>query len=385
MAAVGIPAYRLPRDILNREISIIKSAGVEIRHNMRLGKDITLRGLRELGYRATFLAFGCHNSGLMGVEGENANYAGFIPGVVFLRDLNLGHPIKPQKSVAIVGGGNVAMDCARTALRLGFSDVNLIYRRTRAEMPANIEEIEDAEKEGIKFHFLTNPTRIMADNGKVTGLELQRMELGEPDSSGRRRPKPVAGSEFVMKVDVVIPAIGQVTDLSCLCATDAVGATHRGNIEVNPSTLATGEEGVFAGGECVTGPASLVEALAAGNRGAIVIDHYLRGEPLAHSDEENVEEIFSRLGAYSPSEDIETAGRREPSFLPHQPVERMDPDTDVKKPNCRRRPHQVVRPAEVRIWDFDEVELGFAPQTAVTEAERCLRCYRIGLVSTLNH
>lgn len=382
MAAVGIPPYRLPKDILNREIDIVKDAGVQIVYGTRVGKDITLQQLRERGYKAIFLAIGCHDSTKMGVEGEDAGYAGFIPGVAFLRDLNLGKKIEPKDKVAIVGGGNVAMDCARSSLRLGFREVHLIYRRSRAEMPANEEEIEDAEKEGVIFHFLTNPTRILARDGQVTGLELIRMELGEPDSSGRRRPVPIAGSEYTMEIDVVIPAIGQATDLSVLTPSDGVKVTRRGTIEVDRATLATSQEGVFAGGDCVTGPATLVEALAAGNRAAHVIDRYLQGDRLEHADYENLEEVFGKLGVYNPDEDVESAEGRVRAPLMHQPVCVLDPEADVGVMGKRARAHQVARPVETRIRDFQEVELGFEPRTAVNEAERCIRCYRVGLIAT---
>ena len=212
MAAVGIPPYRLPKDILNRDIEVITRAGVEIVYNTRYGRDLTSQSLKARGYEAMFIAIGSHGDSKMGVEGEDKGYDGYVPGVVFLRDLNLGRPITPQKSVVIVGGGNVAMDCARSAFRLAFEEVHLIYRRTRAEMPANEEEIEEAEKEGIQFHYLTNPTKLIAKDGKIVGVEMIRMELGEPDASGRRAPVPVKGSEFVMDCDVVIPAIGQTTE-----------------------------------------------------------------------------------------------------------------------------------------------------------------------------
>lgn len=384
MAAVGIPAYRLPKDVLNYEIDLVKRAGVEIVYNTRVGKDVTLKDLSDRGYKAIFLAIGCHDSSSMGVEGEDAGYEGFIPGVTFLRELNLGHLPKPQSKVAIVGGGNVAMDCARSALRLGFGEVNLVYRRSRAEMPANEEEIEDAEKEGVKFHFLTNPTKIIARDGKVVGLQLIRMELGEPDSSGRRRPVPISGSEYIMDIDVVIPAIGQVTNTSLLSPADGVKVTRRGTIEVNAATLATSQEGIFAGGDCVSGPATLVEALAAGNRAAFVIDRYLRGETLEHSDEENIEEIFGKLGVYNKDEDVEVPNGRQRTPLEHQPVCTLDPNSDVGIIGSRPRAHQVARPVESRVRDFEEVELGFEPHTAVSEAERCIRCYRVGLVATLD-
>ncbi len=211
MLAVGIPDYRLPRSVLDHEIALIQALGVDIRLNTPIGgKDgPSLDDLRR-DYAAVFVGIGAHQELQLRIEGEDLT--GVVPGVVFLRDSNLGHPQKVGRHVAVVGGGNVAIDAARSALRLGAESVTIIYRRSRAEMPASVWEIEDAEEEGIHIHFLANPIRVVGQGGQVTGLECIRMELGEPDDSGRRRPVPIPGSEFVLDVDMVIPAIGQAPE-----------------------------------------------------------------------------------------------------------------------------------------------------------------------------
>ncbi|MCL5025442.1 MAG: FAD-dependent oxidoreductase [Chloroflexi bacterium] len=377
MAAVGIPPYRLPKDVLQHEVDIVKSAGVEIVLNTRIGKDLLVQDLWDRGYKAIFVGIGAHSSSKMGVEGEDAGYEGFWPGVEFLRELNLNRPVPNKGKVVIVGGGNVAMDCARSSLRLGFDQVHLVYRRSRAEMPANPEEIEDAEHEGVVFHFLTNPTRLIAKDGKVVGLELIKMELGEPDASGRRRPIPVKGSEYIMDVDVVIPAIGQVIDFSPL--EGVLEPTRRGTVPVKRGSHQTSNEAIFAGGDCVTGPTTLIEALSAGNQAAYAIDRYLRGEPADRPDDYKGQDLVRCVGPYTTLEEGGD-GRGRPG-LHHLEVERYEPDEDVGVEAQRPRQAMPVLPVEERVKSFAEVELGFPPETAVREAERCLRCYRLALVA----
>ena len=380
MAAVGIPPYRLPKDILNRDIEVITRAGVEIVYNTRYGRDLTSQSLKDRGYEAMFIAIGSHGDSKMGIEGEDQGHDGYVPGVVFLRDLNLGRPITPHKSVVIVGGGNVAMDCARSAFRLGFKEVHLIYRRTRAEIPANEEEIEEAEKEGIQFHYLTNPTKLIAKDGKLVGVEMIRMELGETDASGRRAPVPVKGSEFVMDCDVVIPAIGQTTEFEPFKA-DGVEVSRRGTIVVDPDSLQTNVAGVFAGGDCVTGPRTLIEALAAGNEAACAIDLYLHGEKPQRPDSAKVESAVKSLGSYSPREDAADSTLRERRGIRHLPVHVYEGARDVGVVGGRERPHQPMLAVAERL-NFDEVEFGYPGDDALSEAERCLRCYRVALVAT---
>ncbi|HIC94943.1 MAG TPA: FAD-dependent oxidoreductase, partial [Anaerolineae bacterium] len=261
MMAVGIPEHRLPKDVLRREIEAIEELGVEIRLNTPVGRDGG-PGLDELRreYDALFIAVGAHKSRRLGVSGEDLE--GVLHGVDFLHRVNLGEDVALGRRVIVVGGGDVAVDSAMVARRLGAQQVTILYRRSRAEMPAHPWEVEEAEEEGIAFHFLASPVRVLGEKGRVVGLECVRMELGEPDESGRRRPIPIPGSEFTVEADTVIVAIGQAVDASFL---EAGGweLGRGGRIAVDPLTLATGVPGVFAGGDAVTGPATVIEAIAA--------------------------------------------------------------------------------------------------------------------------
>ncbi|MEA2014404.1 MAG: FAD-dependent oxidoreductase, partial [Thermodesulfobacteriota bacterium] len=342
MAVAGIPDYRLPEDILSHEIDLIKRMGVEFRLNTKV-ETLSMKDLRKEGYSALFISVGAHKGNPMGVEGEEEGYEGFVDGVEFLRDMNLGKKVTPADKVMVVGGGNVALDCARSCARLGFKDVEIIYRRSRTEMPASDEEIEGAEEEGISTRFLSVPVKIIAKDGKVVGAECIKMKLGQPDESGRRRPVPVKGSEFTVKTDMIIAAIGQRSELPLI--TGEIGTTDWGTIKTDPATLATDMESVFAGGDCVTGPATLIEALDMGNRGARGIDFYLRGQaPAVDVSFDNVDLQKQRGRGYVVTE---PAGRV--AFL------------DAKE----------------RIGGFDEVEGGFIVADAMKEAQRCLRCYRV--------
>ncbi|MCS7280578.1 MAG: FAD-dependent oxidoreductase [Desulfobacterota bacterium] len=356
MAAFGIPDYRLPREILRREVDIIRRQGVEIEYNVTVGKDVTISELKK-EFDAIFIGVGAQTSTKMGVEGEDRGLKGFIPGIKYLYDINCGiDPYPEGKKVVVVGGGNVAIDCVRTSFRIGKTDVNLVYRRSRAEMPADPHEIKDAEAEGVKFHFLCNPVRILERDGRVTGVELIRMELGEPDESGRRRPVPVPGSEFVIETDILIPAIGQAIDLSFLDEKDGVNVTKRGTIYADPETFLTTREGVFAAGDCVTGPDVLVRAAGNGRRAAEMIDLYLRGKELRLSEEERFVRLFADLKVF-------------------------DKDEKLEIPAKMKRIHLRALDPEVRKWVFDEVEEGYRPDEALYESMRCLRCYRIGMVA----
>ncbi|MGB9886509.1 MAG: NADH-quinone oxidoreductase subunit NuoF [Moorellales bacterium] len=336
MLAVGIPEYRLPRSVLEAEIRSITDLGVEIRTGVKVGKDVTLEELKQKGYQAIFLAVGAHGSQPLGVEGEELS--GVYSGVDFLREVNLGRaPELAGKTVAVVGGGNVAIDAARTALRLGAKEVHLVYRRRREDMPAIPDEVEEAEQEGIKFTFLANPVRVAGEEGRVTGLVCQRQALGEFDASGRRKPVPQPGSEFVLPCEIVIAAIGQTVEPGFESAEFERG--RGGVFAVDPRTLATGVEGVFAGGDCTSGPASVIEAVAAGKRAAAAIDRYLGGDG---------------------------------QVVPEQPVERRLSGELLEKetPRCK-----VSRLApEERRASFREVEQGYAYEAAMAEAARCLRC-----------
>ena len=270
MMRVGIPAYRLPRKVLDHEINIVKNLGVEIKTNAKVE---ALDSLFKDGYQAVFVATGTHQGVKMGVEGED--HPGVMECIDFLRDVALGKTVELGDRVAVIGGGNAAIDSARTALRLGAKEVTIFYRRSRAEMPADSEEVEEAIKEGVKIEFLAAPRKVLSKNGALV-LENIRMELGEPDVSGRRRPIPIKGSEFIMEVDNVIIAIGQAVDKTAL--PPELEYTSLGTIVVDPITLQTNIEGVFAGGDVVSGPSAVIAAIALGKEAAISIDKHLGGE-----------------------------------------------------------------------------------------------------------
>jgi len=334
MLRVGIPRYRLPRDVLDSEIEGIKSVGVEIRTNSRIE---SLDSLWEQGYDAAFLATGAHQGARMGVEGEDS--PGVIECISFLRDVNQDREVNLGRKVAVVGGGNAAIDAARTALRLGAEEVTILYRRSREEMPADPEEVEEALEEGADVVFLTAPKKISGADGRLV-IECLRMELGAPDASGRRRPEPIEGSEFDMDFDSVISAIGQIPQLPENMELDVVAGNR---VKVDPETLATGVKGVYAGGDVGTGPASVIEAIAAGRRAASAIDKYLGGNG-------DIEESLTETAAANP-----WLGSDEGFW-------------------DRNRVPLPCLPADKRTSDFSEVALGFDEQMAVEEAMRCLRC-----------
>ncbi len=340
MLAVGIPDYRLPRDVLDQEIARIEALGVEIRLNTPIGGEggPSLDDLRR-DYDALFLSVGAHQERQLRIEGEDLD--GVAPGAVFLRRLNLCEPVTVGERVAVVGGGNVAIDAARSSLRLGAKSVTIVYRRSRAEMPASAWEIEDAEEEGVQFHFLANPIRILGQDGRVAGMECICMDLGEPDASGRRRPIPIEGSEFILDVDMIIPAIGQMPDLGFM-DTNELQVTRWGTLAADPETLATGVPGLFAGGDAVSGPATAIEAIAAGRRAAVSIHRYLQGEELARSPQGLSVVGFEEL--------------------------------DLRRAQKRARAAMAKLPEETRTADFSEVESGFTEEQAVSEALRCLNC-----------
>jgi NADH-quinone oxidoreductase subunit F len=344
MLTVGIPDYRLPRKILENDVRFICQYHVEIQTSKALGRDFTIDDLFRQGYKAVFLAMGAHLNQKMNIPGEETE--GIMPGINFLRRVNLGEKVKVGEKVAVIGGGNVAIDAARTALRLGAKEVFIVYRRTRDEMPANDEEIEEAEHEKIKILYLIAPTRVITEKRKVKGLECQRMELGDFDASGRRRPVPIRGSEFVLEVDCVIPAIGYFPDLSCLPKDDGFKTTKTGTLSVDPITMATHLKGVFAGGDLVTGPSTVVEAMASGYRTAISIDRYLKGQDLYK------DRVFQ-------------AERRA-----DVPKVEGEEEVEAVKPRAKMPAVRVDR----RVCTFEEVNLGFDEENAIREAKRCLRC-----------
>ena len=348
MMRVGIPDYRLPKDVLEREIAAIEALGVEIKTNMRLGDNLSLDDLGD--YKAIFIAVGLSKSRKLNIPGEEAR--GVIPGLEFLKRLNLGEEVQVGSRVVVVGGGNTAMDAARSALRLG-AKVTVLYRRSRQEMPAIPEEVEEALEEGVDIQFLATPVEVLTRDGQVVGLRCIRMRLGEPDESGRRRPIPIEGSEFTVQADAVIPAIGQVADLSFLEAGSWKLEVERGRIAINEAG-ATTRPGIFAGGDVATPFGTVAHAIGSGKRAAMAIDRYLRGEEL-------------------------------PSFPPFEESVRFSPrpveseivrfeDLNLAYFEWAERRESAVRPPEERVKDFDEVALGLDEEQALAEASRCFNC-----------
>jgi NADH-quinone oxidoreductase subunit F len=345
MLAVGIPDFRLPPEILEWDINYIRQHNVTIQTNQTLGKDFTVQDLFRQGYKAIFLALGAHGNPRLKIPGEDAK--GVLPGVDFLRRVNLGEGVEVGEKVAVIGGGDVAIDAARMALRLGAKRVSIVYRRTKEEMPANVEEVEEAEDEKIRIQYLLAPTRIITENGHVKGMECIRMELGDYDESGRRRPVPVKGSEFVMEVDTIIPEVGYKPELTCFKPEEGFQITKVGTLSADPITLATHLPGVFAGGDVVTGPSTVVGAMADGYRAAISIDRHLKGKDLYQ------DRVYRPLRrADVPKTETEIG------------------EVEAIKPRARMPYVGVGR----RMRTFEEVNLGFSEETAIREAKRCLRC-----------
>lgn len=337
MLRYGIPQYRLPKEIVDEEVASIAALGVEMKNNIRIGRDITLNQLRGEN-DAVVVAIGAWTSMNMRVKGEDLT--GVVGGIDFLRDVILGNKPQIGKKVAICGGGNTAMDACRTAVRLGAEEVYVIYRRTRAEMPADEVEITEAEEEGVTFKFLTNPDEILGKDGKVTGVRLQVMELGEPDESGRRRPVPVEGKFEELALDTVIMAIGQGTNPAGF---EELELTRKNTISADEKTFRTSMEGVFAVGDATNRGASIaIEAIGEAQKAANVIDSYLKGA---------------------------TVGYEKP-FV----VERVVTAEDLKdREKVAREPMPHLAPEE-RKHNFDEVVQGFTPEMAQREASRCLEC-----------
>ncbi|NNL78376.1 MAG: FAD-dependent oxidoreductase [Desulfobacterales bacterium] len=345
MLRVGIPDFRLPSSILDTEIEYLVKHGIETKTGVRFGSDLSLKDLREDGFSAIFLSIGAHNSIWMKIPGED-EADNIIDAVRLLREVNLGKRDIPGNDVIIIGGGNVAIDAARVVKRLGSRKVTVVYRRSEREMPAYPEEIEGAKEEGIKFSYLTAPIGIHSKDGKVTGFECIKTELGPPDASGRRRPVPIKESEFTIQCDAVIPAIGQKTDVAWSETEPELKLTQRNTFKVNPHTFQTTISDVFAAGDAVTGPATVVEAISAAHKAVAAMHRFILGEDLEQYAEEMAAkeppgDVWKKI-----SQDMEKVPRVEPDHI--DPIRRID--------------------------GFEEVDRSFSETKAKIEASRCIDC-----------
>ncbi len=360
MAQIGIPSYRLPKDTLALETDIIADLGGRFLFGQQLGRDFAIDDLFARGYKAVFLGLGCQAGSSLGVDGEEGARGGYYSGIDFLLKVH-DHvdgiePLKLEGEVFVVGGGNVAMDCVRSAIRLGADKVHVIYRRTIDDMPAEEEEITAAKAEGVEFHTLCNPTRILTENGRIVGVELAKMQQSEPDESGRRRVSVIPGSEFVLKGNSLIAAIGQQVEDGTLIEGDGIALDRWRNVAAD-DTLATSRPGVFAGGDCVTGASTLIYAMAAGLKAA-----------------RNIEDWVERGSV---------------RFFKRSRMRRLIADnrflgTDVQETPVRNayRVHNPELDPELRKHMFEEVEQTISDADAYAEAQRCMRCYRIYSVVT---
>ena len=338
MLRYGIPQYRLPKEVLDAEISVIEKTGVNLVNNVKFGRDITLEMLKSVN-DAVILAPGAWKSSPMSVKGEEAQ--GVYGGIDFLRSVIQGNPVEIGERVAVCGGGNTAMDACRTAVRLGAKEVYVIYRRTEKEMPAEEIEIKESKEEGVIYKFLTNPVEIHSENGKVCGMTLQLMELGEPDASGRRRPVAIEGKTEYLPLDSVIMAIGQRLDGSDFDG--VVNLTDRGTISADEDSFETNIDGVFAIGDATNKGASIaIEAIGEADRCVKVVDAYLKGESLDFT----------------------------PKYISKRDEDRIDVSSKAPVPRTTAQ----VLDAESRRNSFDEVSLGLTADEAKKEAQRCLEC-----------
>ncbi len=339
MLRVGIPAFRLPRNILTAEIDYLQNMGIKIKTGQKISGKDALQKLFERGFKAIYLAIGAQAGKKLSIRGEPKR--GTLDAVTFLNEVNLAAAGKPGNNVIIIGGGNAAVDSARTALRLGCENVQIVYRRTRQEMPADEEEIVEAEHEGVKITYLATPVELIKVKDRTTGLKCRKMKLGESDESGRRRPVPIEGSEYVIECDTVIAAVSQ--ELRLDFGLDDIEQTHWNTVLADENTMATTMPGVFAGGDAVSGPSTVINAIAAGHRAAGAISRYLTGKPLvAKSPPKSATELEIKIPF-----DQRPAGQR--AAMPAKEISE-------------------------RLGNFDEIEFGFDEATAVAEAQRCLRC-----------
>lgn len=339
MLTMGIPSYRLPREIVEAEIQLIRDMGVTMKAGVEIGQDKTIAQLRKEGFKAFFIAIGAQECIRLGIEVEDLE--GVYPGLDFLRRVNLGEPVALGKNVAVIGGGDVAIDAVRSARRLGAENAFILYRRGLEEMPSRAEAIKDCQEEMIPINTLTQPVRFIGENGRVETIECVKTRLTEPDESGRRSPEPIPGSEFTIEVDAVITALGREADWACLTPECACTLTDWGAMNVDPLTLQSDDPDIFAGGDATRGPQTVIEAIADGRQAAISIDRYIRGLDL-------------RLGR-----DMELGIITEPQ------IEKYDPAARFQMPR--------LEPQE-RVKNFDEISKGFREEMAVQEARRCISC-----------
>ncbi len=344
MIMVGIPRYRLPREVIDREVAMLQELGVEFRFNTRFGSDVTLADLKAEGFAAFFFAIGCHSAYKMGMPGEG-DFPQVLDAIDILKRVALGDRTVPGKKAVIIGGGNVAIDAARTCLRLGSEEVTIAYRRTRSEMPADEEEVEQAEEEGVRLAFLTIPTGLTGVDGRLTGLQCLRAELVRKEGSSRMSPVPIANSDFVMAADVVIGAIGQRVDNSCMTGLKGLEWTRRSTIQVNMVTMETSIPGIFAAGDAVTGPATVIEAIGGGKRAADSIDRHLCGIP-------------------QPKMPPVPVRRRRVAYFEIPASTKM----------VLKRPEMPLLNIDRRRTTDQQVELGYSENDVREESRRCLRC-----------
>jgi formate dehydrogenase major subunit len=369
MLRYGIPSYRLPRDLLDKEINILWRMGVEIQVNSRLGVDYQLEDLFAQGFDTVFLALGAFDSNDMGIPGEDAE--GVVTAVDFLGDLERDGEVHVGDKVTVIGGGFTAMDACRTSVRKGAREVTCLYRRSRKEMPAHHTEVDEAEEEGVKLELLCAPVRVRTDaSNKVTGIEMLRMELGEPDASGRRRPVPVEGSEFIVACDQIITAIGQYPKLDGTSEEQGIKRTKWRTIAIDDWTFQTADPRVFAGGDVVLGAQTVIQAVAQGKKAAWSMDAYLRGADMAALGQSlaelKAEPFFNALTS-------KTALDPRVARMAEIPPVFIDMTTDVTHPSP---PAEMPKRAPAdRRTNFKQIELGFSEDEAVRGAELCLDCY----------
>ncbi len=344
MMMIGIPRYRLPREVIDREVAMIENLGVEIVFNTHFGTDVSMEQLKAEGFEAFLFAIGAHKAYQMKIPGED-EFSKVIEAIDLLKRVALGERRIPGKKAVVIGGGNVAIDAARTCIRLGCEEVSIAYRRTRKEMPADEEEVEQAEEEGVRLSFLTIPVEIIGKDGKISSLHCQRARLLQREGSERMFPAPVTGSDYFMEADVVISAIGQMVDSACMIDLSDLKWTRRITLDVNMANMETSMQGVFAVGDAVTGPATIIEAIGGGKRAANSIDRYLSGIPQAK--------------------------------MPPVPVRRARLDfleVPASTKMILKRPEMQLLNIDRRRTTYQQVELGYSENEVKEEARRCLRC-----------